>query len=172
MLLKEVFQDGSMATPLVVAVAANRKVGGVRQRRQQSEQSGPLRLFHLGSIPLFQLSPRSSAAVRLLEVSDDVGARRKIRKPDVVEVEAGVVGFRDAPRWAAHRADAKPFVLESVGSELHDSNGHVNGSIVSGRFSSGRSFGWPSPLSSGPSPFELSVLPQSISQPFFLRASR
>src|SRR5437762_13323696 len=68
-ILQQSAQDGAMAPRLVLAIAAHREVRMLRQRRQQLDRAGVLRLLHLGPV-----APRERGPF-LLAGAAEVGLR-------------------------------------------------------------------------------------------------
>ena len=122
--LREQFsQDRTMTTRLVLAIAADREVGPVRQRSQRVENVTGVRLLHLSAVTPDERLPRT---FRVAGESDrnKLRTRRQIRKPDVVPVVRRLARARNTARRTPHSADAHAFITNAGSAQSDDSNGH------------------------------------------------
>jgi hypothetical protein len=111
----------AVAAALVLAVAADREIGRVRQRGEQVQHAAGLRPAHLGPIAPGQRAP---AALLLRAPSDpeQLLGRRQIRKPHVVEIPARELGLRHASRRTPNGPDPQPLTLGPRASQAHDAD--------------------------------------------------
>ena len=112
-----------MAAALVPAVAAQRQVGVMRQRRQYVQFAAPIGRAHLPPELPAECGPRPLVR-RSQRFPHQFGAGRQVREPDVVVVEPGEVTLRNAARRAPHRPEPQTFAGLSRCAELHNENGH------------------------------------------------
>lgn len=113
-----------MAAGFILAIAAHRKVGLVREGGEQVEEMRRFRLFHLGAkLPLKGLPPASIVAGMQCK-GDQIRRGRQGRQPNVIEVAPGEVGFGNAAGRAADRAQAEALMGQARRSEADDGNGH------------------------------------------------
>src|SRR5262252_8927539 len=98
-----------MATLCALAVAADRKICVLRERRKQFEQPLGTRLAHLVAIPTRKRAPARLRPRRAERPADERLARREIGQPNVVVVAPRIVGLAYAARRTACRADAQAF---------------------------------------------------------------
>src|ERR1700741_752858 len=104
-------QDRPVAALLVLAIAADRKIRVVRQLGEKLEQALGGRRLHLPPIPLHESLPVPVSA------SDELRARRQVRQPDIVEVEARIVRLLHAARRPPHGAKAQALAARARATE-------------------------------------------------------
>jgi len=97
-----------MTALLVLAVAAERKVGLVRERGEKVQQARGFWRSHLR--PEFALEhPPRFGVVRVERERDEPLARRERRHPDVIEIALGEIRFGHAARRTAHGTESDAF---------------------------------------------------------------
>src|SRR4029077_4361515 len=102
---KQLQEDRAMATGLLRAIAADRKIGMVRQCRKEIKRLAVRWRSHL--CPVFFHEDRPFARRRrALRQRDRSRTWRKIWKPDVVPVLRCVVSLRNATRRPSNRANS------------------------------------------------------------------
>ncbi len=117
-----------MTAGLLRAIAAHRKICMVRQRSKKIKRPAVRWSSHLG--PVFSSECRPFALGRgVLPQFDRFRTWRKIRKPDVVPVLRGVVGFGNATRGPPNRADPEALAASPGGAEPNNANGHSQLSV-------------------------------------------
>ncbi len=126
--LREQFpQHGAVAPGFFRAVAPNREIRRVRQRRERVEQRPVVRVLHLCTVTPNEDLPASLVAGRHGRLCrlEQVFARREVRQPDVVEVARRVLALRHATRWPPHRTDPQPFAGHALAAESNDPDRHA-----------------------------------------------
>src|SRR5688572_24577373 len=108
-----------MATPFVLAIAADGEVGTVGQRRQEPEEVSFVWRAHLGAIPPGKCRPLALRRGRLRGL-DQLRARRQFWKPDVVPVLRSVLILGYTAGRTPHRTDAKAFATRAWAAQPND----------------------------------------------------
>src|SRR5437763_1742303 len=106
---EQLLENGAVTAVLILAVAAEREAGLMRQGGQQVEDSGRLRLVHLGPELALERVP-GPLVLRPLPERHQLLAGREIRQPDVIEVERCELRLRHSPRWSANRAEPQTLI--------------------------------------------------------------
>src|SRR5678815_4973261 len=112
-----------MAATLVLAIAAHRKIGVMRQGREHVQRLARRRHGHLGAILARDRGPLRVGLGAEAELHGGQSGR-EYRVPNVVPVEAREILFRHAARRPTYRAEARAFALRSGLPEPHDSYRH------------------------------------------------
>jgi hypothetical protein len=113
-----------MATGFLRAIAADRKIGMVRQRRKEIKRPAIRWRSHL--CPVFFHEDRPFARRRrALRQRDRIRTWRKIWKPDVIPVLRSVLSPRNATRRPSNRANAKALAASPVGAKPNNTNRHL-----------------------------------------------
>jgi hypothetical protein len=95
----------------------------VRQRSKKIKRPAVRWRPHFG--PVFSPEDRPFVLGHgVLPQFDHFRAWRKNRKPDVVPVLRGMLGFRNAPRGPPDRADSKALAASPGGAEPDNANRH------------------------------------------------
>ncbi len=122
--LEEQFaQHGAVAMGFIGAIASDREIGLMRQRRQQIERMPRARRGHFAPVLSCESAPVpcGSCGQRPLE---QFLAWRQRRQPHIVKILRGVLGLENAPRRTSYGADAQAFPRQAVGSQTDDANSH------------------------------------------------
>src|SRR5262245_61731918 len=121
-LREQLAQHATMAVPAVLAVAADRKVGVMRERRQRVEQVDRRGLAHLGTETAGESRP--PARIVAIDAAHQRQAWRQFRQPDVVVIAPGEFALRHAARRATHCAEACALATHAGAAESHDCETH------------------------------------------------
>jgi hypothetical protein len=100
---KQLPQDRSVASTLVVAIASDRKISSMGERGQKIENLSSVRSIHFRSEPPPKIGPRSFV-VRRLAFFHECLTGRKIGQPNVVKILLGIFGLRNSSGRSANRA--------------------------------------------------------------------
>lgn len=113
-----------MAAVFVLAIATEREIGRVGKRGQKIEYSLSAGLLDFRSKLALKGRPLLFISCRLT-LMHEVGAGRKIRKPDVVKIAAGEFCFWDSSGRSANGAQAKSFPRLPGRTESYDRYWHI-----------------------------------------------
>src|SRR5581483_1919121 len=122
---EQLSQHRAVAVRLVLAIAADREIRRVRERREHIEQVIALGTLHFGAIFTYELLPLGGGR-RVQRKLHDFRAWREIRQPHVVPVLRGVTRLRHAARRAPYRADTHTFVARARTAEPDDTDAHFS----------------------------------------------
>src|SRR3954471_4497089 len=95
-LAQQFLEERAVATRLVLAVAAHRHIRGVRQARQQLEDSLRRGLRHLGAITLAEEGPALIVERLGRREAHQARARRELGKPEIEIVALRIVSLLHA----------------------------------------------------------------------------
>src|SRR6476660_422728 len=118
-------QDRPVAARLVVAVAADREVGGVRKLREQVDRARVVGARHLCAV----LADEDLPPLRRRRLLPDLQRRdagRQVRIPDVIPIVGGKALLRDSARRPSHGTDPQALAFCARRAELDDSNCHAS----------------------------------------------
>ena len=118
---QQVPQRRTMTARLVGAIAADRKIGAVGQRRQQVQEAAVLGVLHFGFISPDEPAPSGLVFGRAAGLQEFF-ARSEIRQPDVVEVLRREFALGHPARRAPYRADAKTLALLAWTAQTDDAD--------------------------------------------------
>src|SRR5262249_27752764 len=122
-LLQQLAKNRTVAASLVFAVAADRQVGAMRERRQQIERPSCRRRIHLRFEGADKAFPFSLSHCRLA-LRHQRRAGREVGIPDIEPVVARVAVLANSARRTSHRADPNSFLRIAGYTEADDSQGH------------------------------------------------
>src|SRR3954466_13063642 len=109
---------------LVLAVAAQRKIGVLRQHSEHVERLAGRRRVHLRAELAEERGPFPFRLCGLGGLHE-VRARREHGEPYVVVVATRELRLRGAAGWTTDGAEARAFIGGARGSESDDANGHA-----------------------------------------------
>ena len=104
-----------MTAGLFGAIAADGKIGLVRQCGKEVERSAVVRGCHLRSVLLDEGGPLAFCFGALRQ-SDRFRTGRKVGEPHVVPILRSILAFRDASRWPPNGSDTQTFTDDSIGT--------------------------------------------------------
>src|SRR6267154_4038161 len=90
---KQLAQDRSVASPLVVAIASHRKIGPMRKRGQEIEELSSVRRLHFRPELPLKRGPRFFV-VRSFSFFQKLLTGREIGQPNVVKIALGIFRLR------------------------------------------------------------------------------
>jgi hypothetical protein len=123
---EQLAQDGAVTARFILAVTADGKVGLQREGGEQVEQMCGFGLLHLGAKLPHKGLPPTRIVAGAQRKGDQIRCGRQRGQPNVVEIAPGEIGFGNAARRTADRADAEPLIGLARRSEADDGNGHVD----------------------------------------------
>jgi hypothetical protein len=119
-----------MAPRLVLAVAADREVTGVREPSQKRENVSGRWPGHFSSIPPPKAGPALPAQLAPSGVGQQLGTGSQLREPHVIVVSSGVFGLGHSTRRPAHGPEARPLSRCAVRAEPYHANRHSGGTSI------------------------------------------
>src|SRR5262249_25504872 len=119
---QQLAQYGSMTSCFIVAVATDAEVRVRGEPREEREQAPGCRRAHLGTIATGELRPARVGPWLRGCPGDQRRARRQLRQPQIVIVEARVVALLHTARRTPDGAAPQPFVPRPRRSEPDDAN--------------------------------------------------
>lgn len=105
-------QHRTVAAGFILAVAADREIGVLRQSGEQIKQSPGMRAAHFGAVTAHEMCPLGFAGSVQTD-TDGLCARGKVRAPHVVPVLRRELALGHAPRRAAHGTDSRTLALDA-----------------------------------------------------------
>ena len=138
---KQLAQDRSVASPLVVAIASHRKIGPMGERGQEIEELSSVRRLHFRPELPLKRDPRFFV-VRSFSFFQKPLTRREIGQPNIVKIALGIFRLRHSPGWSANGAD--PQTLLSLARRTKPYDGDCHDVSYQGSFAPGTSSTWKS----------------------------
>ena len=106
---KQLAQDRSVASPLVVAIASHRKISPMRERGQEIEDLSNVRRLHFRSEFSLKRCP-GFFVVRRFSFFQKPLTRREIGQPNVVKITLGIFRLRHSPGRSPDGAEPQTFL--------------------------------------------------------------
>src|SRR6185503_1152305 len=106
---QQLLQQRAVAEGLVLAIAADREIGLVRQPCQQLDDALRAGLGHLRPVALGECRPAMLVELPRGGEADQRRARSELREPQVEVVALRILGLLHPARQPAHRAQPEPF---------------------------------------------------------------
>jgi len=120
---KQLAQDRSVASPLVVAIASHRKIGPMRKRGQEIEELSSVRRLHFRPELPLKRGPRFFV-VRSFSFFQKLLTGREIGQPNVVKIALGIFRLRHSPGRSANGAEPQTLLSLARRTKLYDGDCH------------------------------------------------
>ncbi|HEU5255036.1 MAG TPA: hypothetical protein VFU28_03545 [Vicinamibacterales bacterium] len=119
---QQLAEQGSVAAPGILAIAANRKIRLLAERTEQRNRALGIGTCHLAQVSFRERGPAGIGPWLRLGIRNQLAGWRDLRQPHVEEIELRVILFPDATRQQSHRADPNPFTACSRRAKAYDLN--------------------------------------------------
>ena len=120
---KQLAQDRSVASPLVIAIASDRKISPMRERGEEIEDLSSARRLHFRSELPLKRGPRFFV-VRSFSFFQKPLTRREIGQPNIVKIALGIFRLWHSPGWSANGADPQALLSLARRTKLYDGDCH------------------------------------------------